>query len=455
MHIGIIGGGPAGYVAAIRAAQMGAKVSVVEKEFLGGECTNHGCIPTKALYLTAHKIADFQWGKTMSLWDGNIFPDWRKILDFKNRVVQRLVKGIEFLFKKRGIELISGRAVFLSPTEILIEGAKSERRKFDKIIIATGSTTSIPPVEGLSGISPWDNRRALSAEKLPQKLVILGGGVIGVEFAHIFRAFGCDVTIVELMPKILPFNDDDVSSAIHRALVKEGVKIIVSAKAVYAHRNTEGVIIELDDGNSISAEEIIVATGRTPVFPDKLDEIGIEIGENGIVVDDFLRTSVEDVYAAGDVIGPPFLAHLASHQGIFIVERILGESDRKFDGSGVPAAIFSALESGSAGLTEAEARKKFGDNVKIGKFPYIASGRALCEDEKEGFLKVIAAPDGKIIGFHSAGKNSSELLGLGGFLVQSGLSIDDVEDKIFAHPTLSEMIGESVLAAEQRAIHIL
>ncbi len=454
MHIGIIGGGPAGYVAAIRAAQLGAKVTVVEKEALGGECTNHGCIPTKTLYLAAHKMLDFKRGVLQKLWNGEITPDWRRILDFKNRVVQRSAKGVEFLFKKRGIELVRGEAIFLSPMEIQIEGAKPARMKFDRIIIATGSTTSIPPVNGLAGISPWDNRKALAAQKLPKSLLILGGGVIGVEFAHIFTSFGCDVIIVELLPKILPFGDSDVGATLHRALVKEGVKIIVSAKAVAAHRREDAVILELEDGNSLSAEEIIVATGRKPVLPDGYDKIGLKMNGKILAVNKFLRTSVENIFAAGDVIGPPFLAHYASHQGIAIAENIMGD-EREFDGSGVPTALFSALESGSAGFTEAEAKEKFGDNVKIGKFPYIASGRAMCEDEKDGFIKIIANGDEKIVGFHAVGRDASELLGLGGFLVQNKVSVSEVEETIFAHPTLSEMFREAALDTEKMAIHIL
>ena len=454
MRIGIIGGGSGGYVAAIRAAQLGAKVTVFEKDKLGGTCTNYGCIPTKVLYSITHKMLDFEWGVSKKMWTGEISPDWRMVQNFKNGVVSRLVRGIEFLFKKNKIELIYGEAQILSINMVSVETTKGLKEyEFDKIILATGSAPNIPPVDGLSGISPWDNVEALATQKVPQSLIILGGGVIGVEFAHIFRNFGSDVKIVELLPKILPFQDDEVSAAVDRALVGEGIEILTSQRAVSAHRSKSGVVLELADGSTVEAEEIIVATGRKVNLPRGAENIGLKVEQNRIPVDKYRRTEIDNVYAVGDITGEPHLEHKATREGIIAVEHMFG-IDSELDMDKIPAAIFTALEVGTAGYTEKQAREKFGDDVKIGKFPYIASGRAQAEGEPVGFIKVVAAPDDTIIGFHSVGRNASELLGLGGFLVQKKMKLSDVAETIFAHPTLSEMIEESSLAAMRRAIHI-
>ncbi|MCD6595503.1 dihydrolipoyl dehydrogenase [bacterium] len=454
MRIGIIGGGSGGYVAAIRAAQLGAEVTVFEKDKLGGTCTNYGCIPTKALYSVAHKMLDFKWGVSKKMWTGEISPDWRMVQNFKNGVVARLVRGIEFLFKKNKIVLVRGEAQILSSNEILVEGTKgAEKYEFDKIILATGSSPGIPPVEELVGIAPWDNVEALAAERLPKSLLILGGGVIGVEFAHIFRTFGSDVTIVELLPRILPLQDVEVAAAVDRALIGEGVKIMTSQKAVSAHRSKSGVILEIADGSTVGAEEIIVATGRKVNLPKGAENIGLTIEQNRIPVNKYRQTASDNVYAVGDITGEPYLEHKATREGIIAVEHIMGiESELDIDL--IPAAIFTALEVGAAGYTEKQAREKFGDNIKIGKFPYIASGRAQAEGEPIGFIKTIAVLDGTIIGFHAVGKTASELLGLGGFIIQHKIKIDDVAGTIFAHPTLSEIVQESALAAIRRAIHI-
>jgi len=454
MKIGIIGGGPAGYIAAIRAAQFGADVVVIERDNVGGTCTNYGCIPTKALYSAAHKLIDFQWGIKKKMWLGQLSPDWRMIQNFKNSVVRRSIKGIEFLFKKNKITLIKGEARFLSPVEIEVEGAKgAEIFEFDRIILATGSRASIPPVEGLAGISPWDNIKALSTGKIPESLIILGGGVVGVEFAHVFRTFGSEVTIVELLPKILPFQDDEVGAAVNRALVGEGIKLMTSKKAVAAHRHDKGVRLEFMDGEILEAEEIIVATGRKVLLPDGAEKAGLKLDKNLLPVDEERRTGADAIYAAGDITGEPHLAHKASHEGIVAAEHIMGK-DSKFDCESIPAAIFTALEVGAAGLTEKQARDKFGDSIKVGKFPYVASGRAQAEGDPFGFVKIIANGDSRIVGFHAAGRHASELLGTGGFLVQYKIPLSEITETIFAHPTLSEMLAESALAAMGKAIHL-
>ncbi len=453
MKIGIIGGGPAGYVAAIRAAQLGGTVTLFERANLGGTCTNWGCIPTKALFSAAHKIENFYFGKAKKIWDGVIDPNWQGIQDHKNAVVAKLVRGIEFLLKKNKVSFVRGEAEFLSDHEIsvnTVDGAKTFI--FDKIIIATGTKAAVPPIPGLSEIDFWDNIGVLSTTNLPKDMVILGGGVIGVEFAHIFRTFGVDVTIIEMLPKILATIDDEISTVISKALINEGVKIKTATRAVGISRASSGICVEAGNGEKFFAEKLLVATGRRALLPNGADNAGITLSHNMIPVDSGRKTKVESIFAAGDITGEPLLAHKASHEGIIAAENAFGLSS-SFDATNIPGAIFTAMEIGTCGLTESAAREKFGE-VKIGKFPYLACGRALADGDTSGFVKTIAAPDGHIIGFHAVGTGASELLGLGGFFVQQKISANDVAHYIFAHPTLTEMVSESALATAGLAINI-
>lgn len=453
MRIGIIGGGPAGYVAAIRAAQLGAEVTLFERENLGGVCTNHGCIPTKALYSLARKVSAFHWGILQKIWYGELEADWRKAIDFKNAVVTRSRKGIEYLLTKRCVQVVHSEAKFLEPNVVSVVGRK-DIWEFEKILVATGSVASIPPVDGLSGISPWDNCGALSAPSVPAKLIILGAGVVGVEMAHIFATFGSEVFLVELLPRILPTMDAEISAAVHRALSSEGVKIFSAKKAVEVHRRSDGsVVMELESGESIEAEQIIVATGRKPVLPEGIEQIGVRTQKGFIIVDKNLRTSVGNIWSAGDVVGEPLLAHKASHQGIRAIEDMFGIE--QVEDVPIPSAIFTAIEVGTVGLTEPEAKQKYGDGIKVGSFPYIASGRAHAEGETAGTIKIVADPSGKIVGFHAIGAEASELLSVGTLIVANGMPLSDVEKTIFAHPTLGEMIHEAALSALGKPLHIV
>jgi len=451
MKIGIIGGGPGGYVAAIRASMLGAEVTIFERERVGGICTNHGCIPTKALFSAASKIRDMEIGKKQKLWEVSIEPDWRKIIDNKNKIINRLVKGIEFLLKKNGIRTVYSEAKLVSSNEIVIPNGTIE--EFDYILLATGSEAAIPPVEGLAGISPWENRKALATEKIPETLIIIGAGVVGVEMANIFASFGSKVTIVEILPRVLPMMDTEISALMHRALTARGIKIILDEKIVAAHRDKKAVFLELENSDKLEAEEVLVATGRHVITPSGMENIGLILQQNRVLADETMKTDVDSIYVAGDIAGEPFLAHKASHQGIYAVENMMG-ANKKWTDEFVPSAIWSALEVGCIGLSEVKAREKYGDSIKSGKFPYLASGKALCEGDTNGFIKVIADTDGIIVGFHSVGKNASELLGLGGFLVQNHVSLSDVSDTVFAHPTLSEMVHEATLLAEGKPINI-
>ena len=452
IRIGIIGGGPAGYVAAIRGAQLGAEVTVFERERLGGVCTNHGCIPTKTLYALAAVKNEAENLGNRGLWECTISHDWRRIIGYKDGVVSRLVKGIEFLLRKRAVKIVNSEAYLESPE--VVKTVDGHSFQFDRILIATGSEAALPPIDGLSGIAPWDNRKALATERLPESLVIVGGGVIGVEFAHIFASFGVKVKIVEIMPRILPTIDDEISSLVHRALVGEGVEIMTSAKAVSAERAADRVRLKLESGEVVEGEEIIVATGRKVTPPHGTQEVGINFEKNKISVNEYLMTNIDGIYAAGDIVGEPYLEHKATHQGITAVENMLG-ANRRWDGSVMPTAIFSALEVGIVGLTPKEAEERFGNNIKVGKFPYVASGRAQTEGKANGFVRLVAAPDDKIVGFQAVGHHAAELLGIGTTLVKLGTPLSKVAETIFAHPTLSEMICEAALAGLRKPIHIV
>lgn len=446
MKLGIIGGGPAGYVAALRAAQLGIDVVVVEREALGGECTNHGCIPTKTYYHYARLLGAFEAARKRKIVDSVPSFDFRRIRIRKDAVVKRLVMGIGYLFKKENIELIEGDASLLSPNEIGVRTAKGSRRiGVDELLIATGSKPTLPPISGLSGVSPWTNREILASEYVPERLLIIGAGVVGVEMAHIFARFGARVDIVEILPHILLGIDKSLSTALHKALIAEGIDIFVGTALEDIERSSDGIIAHFSDGENHSYDEVLVAAGRAPRYPDGAENIDLS------KVDEHLKTP-SGVYLAGDVAGTPYLAHRAYYQGEFVAETIAGR-EPVLDESAMPAAVFSALELGSVGLNENDARERFGDDVKIGEFPLIASGRAQAEDSTDGFVKAVGAPDGKVIGVHIAGENASELLSAASVMVARGLMVSDVEAIVIAHPTMSEALKEAVMDIDNKALH--
>ena len=448
----IIGSGSAGYVAAIRAAQLGAGVMLIESGDLGGVCTNVGCIPTKTFFHFAELAHEIGGAKRDGVISGELSFDWMRMLRKKDAVVKRLVAGIGFLLKKNRIELIEGRGTIVGRGVVEVRGNAGELRRIecDDVLVATGSVPRSIPIEGWDGVGIWSNTEALAAERVPKSLLIIGGGVIGCEFAHIFSTFGCKVTIVEVMDHLLPGLDSEIVDVVTKALVREGVSIRTGVGLERLERSAEGVVAYFGD-ERFEAEEVLGAVGRRPTPPDGIEGLGVKLERGAVSVDANMRAA-DGIWGAGDVCGPPFLAHWASAMGETAVENILG-AEKSLDVDAVPGAFFTALEVGTVGLTEEQARDRFG-SVSVGHFPYMASGRARSASATDGFAKVVADPKRRIVGIHIAGKQASEMLGAASLAVSRRLTIDDWKKTIIAHPTFVEILKEATLDSLGEAIHI-
>lgn len=449
--LGIIGAGPGGYVAAIYAAKQGLDVTIFEKEHLGGECTNHGCIPTKCYYNYSHQLHKLHAANKRKIFTSVPEIDFRRIVNRKDQVVKRTRSGINFLFKNANVNLISREAEYAGNRTIrtIPDG---EEFNFDFVLLAMGSNPAIPPIEGIDGVSVWTNREALSSNSLPDNLLIIGAGVIGVEFAGIMNAFGSKVTLVEMLPTILSGLDHTMRDMEHRIMVKNGVKIVTRSSCEKLERSATSFIATLE-GEKHEFDEVIIATGRNPRTPADAVNLGFDLDRRGhIKVDSQMSTGIEGVYAVGDLVGEPYLAHKASYQAEIAVDNMLGK--RRDDIGLYPGAVFGDLEIGAVGLTESEAKEKYGEgNIRIGEFPYIASGKAQAEDETDGLVKFIINDEETVLGIHIAGEGAAELVATAGIIVQQRLKVHDLEDVIFSHPTLSEMLKESALDCLDKAIH--
>ncbi len=453
----VIGGGPAGYVGAIRASQLGKRVAVVEKERAGGTCLNWGCIPTKALlknaevYTTiAHHAEDF--GLSV---DGLKY-DWDKVIGRSRKVADKLAGGIEFLFKKNKVDYIKGDASVPKAGTVEVKAADGSEQTLQgaKILISTGVVTREMPGFPFNGTSVIGSRHALVLAKQPKELIVIGAGAIGVEFAYFFNSFGTKVTIVEMQPNILPVEDTEVSAALEKSLVKQGIRILTGTKVEKATATKDGVKITVSGGanETLSADVALVAIGVSPLLPGgaapfKLDERGY------LAVDDKYETSIPGIYAAGDIIGPPWLAHVASFEAVQAVEGMFGKRKpvrrRTF-----PGCTYCQPQVASVGLTERAAKEK-GLKVKIGKFPFQASGKALAVGEIDGFVKLLFnEPHGEIVGAHIIGADATEMIAELGLAITLEATYDDIAATIHAHPTLSEAVFEATEAAQGHAIHI-
>ena len=463
----VIGSGTGGYVAAIRAGQLGLKTACVERApVLGGTCLNWGCIPTKALLEHAHALKVAQewkeWG--LSIGDAAIGLDMNQVQARKDKIVKGLTGGVEFLFKKNKVDWIkgSGRLAGKGKVEIT-DGDKQTISVNKEIIVATGSQPrSIPGIE-------IDKKRIITSDEaiglktVPKSLVVLGSGAVGVEFASIFRRFGSDVTIIELLPRLVPVEDEAVSAELERSFRKQGIKVLTATKVTRAKAGANGVELEaqMSDGKSgkLSAEYLLVATGRGPVTSGLgAEEAGLQMDRGYIRVDPQLRTSVPGVSAVGDVItfgqpGHPQLAHLSSAEGIAVAERIAGQEFRPINYDQVPAGTYCDPEIGSVGLTEAEAKAR-GFDVRIGTFKFSALGRARIANETEGFVKIVAEKKyDEILGVHMIGPRSTELVAEATLALRLECTVEELIRTIHAHPTMSEAVGEAAHAAHGGAIH--
>lgn len=457
----IIGGGPGGYVAAIKAAKMGLKVILIEKESLGGTCLNWGCIPTKALVRSAEMFESVKNIEPFGLTVDSVSLDLKRVIRRKNEIVGRLVGGIQYLIEQNRIRLISGDAKFIDQKSVSVNDSKKNYHiKSQHIIIATGSETTRLAIPGVDLEGVLDSRQLLDLDVLPDKLAIIGGGVIGMEFAFIYAAFGAKVTVIEYLPEILPSLDDDVIREIKSASQKMGISILTHSEVkkisqtdnqqLCVHFNNQG------SNRELMVDKILMAVGRRPYTKGlDLENAGIKDTQKGIKVNTMMQTDVEDIYAIGDVTNIIQLAHVASHQGIIAVENIAGNQNHLMNYDAVPCAIFTHPEIASVGLTEKGAAQQ-NLSVTVGKFPYAANGKALAMGDDQGFIKVIAdKASKKVLGATIVGLNAADLIATLTVSVQNGLTTEQLAKTIFAHPTTAEVIHESVLATEGGALHFI
>jgi len=458
MKLTIIGSGPGGYVAAIKAAQLGAQVTVIEESEVGGTCLNKGCIPTKALVASsemldkARKLQEF--GIEL---EGKIFPNFAKITERKNKIINTQVKGIRGLFKSWGITLKEGRGVLLSPEEIEVtsrDGSK-EKIKSDRVIIATGSRPSQIPAFPFDGKRIISSDEALDLTDIPKSLLIVGAGVIGCEFACIYKELGSDVTIVEMLPRAVATEDIEISELLERELKKKKIKLYTNVKVEKADIKDDGVHALLPDGKEVIAEKALVSIGRA--FNSDgigLEEIGINKGRRGeIIVNENMGTNVRGIYAVGDVIGGLLLAHVASKEGIIAAKNVVGGNE-KIDYSVVPAAIFTSPEIASVGLREHQAAEK-GIKIKTGHFQFRALGKAHVMGEITGIIKIVSDEiTDRILGVHIIGPHASDIIHEASLAIRNGLKVKDISETIHAHPTLSEGLMEAAEDVYGEAIHV-
>ena len=453
----VIGGGPAGYVGAIRGAQLGKKVAVVENDRAGGTCLNWGCIPTKALlknaevyHTIAHRAAEF------GLKVEGLSYDWGTVVGRSRKVADRLAGGIEFLFKKNKIDYIRGTGAITAPgkVEVTDKDGKKETHDATKILVATGAKTRPMPGLPFNGKTVIGSHEAMNLPTQPKEILIVGAGAIGIEFAYFFNAFGTKVTVVEMQPRILPVEDDDCSALLEKSLTKAGIRILTNTKVTAAKDDGTKVSLTVEGAVSetLEAEVCLVAIGVVPLLPGGVE---LKLTDKGgwLNTDANYETNVKGVYGAGDIIGPPWLAHVASYEAIQAVEGMFGKTKPK-KVTVFPGCTYCQPQVASIGLTERDAKAK-GLKYKVGKFPYSASGKALAVAEPEGFVKIIyGEPHGEIIGAHIIGAEATEMIAEMGLAITLEATKDEIESTIHAHPTLAEMLHEATGVALGHPIHI-
>lgn len=460
VDVAIIGGGPGGYVAAIRAAQSGLKVLIVEEDRLGGTCLNYGCIPTKSLVNSIDVLEKIRRADEFGFEVDKVKVSMQKIIDRKSEVTNTLVSGIEHLMLVNKIEYINGKAEVQDEETIIVKNKSEEATiKFKNLIIATGSKTFILPIEGCENKDVLTSKELLELTEIPKSLTIIGGGIIGMEFAFIYQALGSMVNVVEFLPKILNVLDDDVISCIKESAEKKGIKVYEGARAVSIKNSLDGSkIVEVKVGDNtqyIISEKVAMAVGRKANIESlDLEKLNVKLNEkkNAIEVDEYMRTNKPNIYAIGDVTNKIQLAHVASHQGIVAVDHING-SDKPMCYDIVPSVVFTSPEASQVGVTEKEASNK-GIEYLTGKFPFIANGKAQTMGETEGFIKLIANKETrKIIGGTIVGIHAADMISTISNLISSGMDIDHASHVIYAHPTVAESIHEAILDLDGKAIH--
>lgn len=456
----VIGSGPGGYVAAIRAAQLGHRVAVVEEDRPGGVCLNWGCIPSKALLTGAELVENLRkHGETFGIKAGNLELDYSKAVDHSRKTSDRLCKGVQGLLKKNQIELVAGRGRVAGPHSVEVSDPANRVLEAERILVATGSAEWVPPGLEVDGDTVLTSREALEMRDVPERLVVIGAGAVGIEFAYVYAMYGAQVTVVEMMDQMIPGADPDVAQVLQREFRRKGIDVRLGTRFEKLERGSAGlgVAISSEKGNEeLSADRVLAAIGRRPRSAGLgLEEAGVELDERGFVrVDAQLRSSVPSIGAIGDVAGGALLAHKASEEGIAAVEFAAGLTRPALHHDRIPACIYAQPQVGWVGLSEAAARERYGNDLKVGKFPFTASGKALAAGHSAGFAKILAEPEyGAIVGAHVVGVGATELIAEIGLALTLEATTDEVAATCHAHPTLSEAILEATLAAEGRAIN--
>jgi dihydrolipoamide dehydrogenase len=463
----IIGSGPGGYVTAIRSAQLGFKTAIVERAYLGGVCLNWGCIPTKALLRSAEILHYLQHAKDYGLSAEKVGFDPKAVVKRSRVVSKRLNDGVGFLMKKNKVDVIWGEASIDAPGKVTVKPSKAEAPKnasgpgtysAKHIIIATGARPrALPGIEG-DGKLVWTYFEAMVPDRVPKSLLVIGSGAIGIEFASFFRALGSEVTVVEILPQILPAEDAEVAAFARKSFEKQGIKIITGAKVTKLDKKSDAVAATIEDGKgaqTVTFERAISAVGVVGNVENLgLEKLGVKTDRGTIVIDGYCRTNVPGIYAIGDVAGPPMLAHKAEHEGVICVEAIKGLKPHPMDKRMIPNCTYCSPQIASVGLTEAAAKDKKID-IRVGHFPFIGNGKAIALGEDQGFVKVIFdKKSGQLLGAHMIGAEVTELIQ--GYVIAMNLETTEEElmHTVFPHPTLSEMMKEAVLDAYGRALNI-
>jgi len=454
-RITIIGGGVGGYPAAIRAARMGAEVTLIEKGELGGTCLNRGCIPAKALLQSANVIHTMEESEIFGIKCKGYEIDFTAVMNRKNKIVSQLTRGVQALLNARKVKIVTGTAAFVDSRTIQI-GETGEKIKGDNIIIATGSKPGRIPIEGISGSDVMDSDQVLDMQTLPKSVVIIGGGVIGVEFAQFLNAMGTMVTILEIMPNLIPGLDREIAVLLEKLISKSGIKVITNAtvKSIANKKIENEVTYTLGDNTqTVCAEKVLLTVGRKADFSAlNVDKVGIKHEKGFIDVDSFMETNIPGIYAAGDVIGGLMLAHLASAEGECAVKNSLGHKEA-MSYRAVPACIYTSPEVASIGLSEEQANQSH--EIQIGRFPFKGNGKALILNEVEGMVKIISDKKyGEVLGVHIIGPHATDLIAEAVLGINMEMTIEDLANAIHPHPTVSEAIMEAAMSLSGGAIHM-
>ncbi len=457
----IIGGGPAGYVGAIRSAQLGLRVAVVERDKLGGICTHWGCIPTKALLQSAELVEQLKIASTHGIETGPVKVDFAKMHQRKAEVVDRLHKGIQYLMRKHTIDVFAGTGRFLGRTRIgvaLNDGSETELET-KHTLIATGSAPRSIPGVVIDNKRILDSTGALSLAEIPASIAILGAGAVGVEFASLFRALGSEVTLIELLPTLLPLEDLEIGKTLERLFVRKGMRVHTGTTAKTVTTGDHGIVLSMSRGDetlTVEADYLLVAVGRGPVLEGlSLEAAGVTVEHGGVRVDTDFRTTTPEISAVGDVIGRPFrLAHVASDEAIHAVEMVAGAESTPIDYMAVPRPTFSFPQVATMGLSEQQASEQ-GHQIKVGRFPFSATSKATIAGERDGFVKIVTDDrTGEILGIHMIGPDVTELLAEGVAARYLEGTVMELGSAVHSHPTLSEAVKEAALDALGRVLHV-